>query len=235
MTTAAVGGPMNQFMTYADDIAPGPEEQTVTDANAATMQQGAEAADQAALAERAEQARAERAALTGRTLGYDSGCEGLFADRCGPVTPEELLLWLKGHSQDINDQLRERMLNADMRNELIADLSTLKAQVNQYAPEGLKAQGEALLAAYVGTPYEEAARTALTGIIGNKDDIFGADEATKVSGEMQTVIDKLGKDDQMDMIYIQQLANRLNEQFGFGSAYLSNLHNTTMSIIGNFA
>ena len=262
MTTAAIhGSGFNTFAdTYGAALAPGPEEQTETDADSDVVTEGAQ---QASLREKfesgthsvngasdftnyaTEPSLATMKAIANQQIdqglaqspsGYIYGFEDFFAGRSGPVTPDELLLWLEGHAQDINDQLRERMLNADMRNRLVEDLSTLKAQVTTGTHPELKAEGEALLAAYVGTPYEEAARKALDGVINNPDkEEFGATEAEKVSSEMQSVIDKLGKDDQMDMIYIQQLANRLNEQFGFGSAYLSKQHDTLMAIIGNVA
>ena len=84
----------------------------------------------------------------------------------------------------------------------------------------------------------DAAKRMARNLLAGRFDPANEDDDTQgelFSGELQTLIDKLGKDDQMDMVYIQTLSDRLNEQFGFASSYASKYHDTLMAIIGNMA
>jgi hypothetical protein len=165
---------------------------------------------------------------------YIYGFESLFASRSGPVTSSELMIWLKQFSGGINEQLRERMLQADMRNKLVQDLTYLKSTLTETANfDAFEAEAYELLKAYKGTPFESDVAEALNGVLINTDGFYDKDEISGTTGKMQSVIDKLGQDSQFDMIYIQQLTDKLNEQFGFASNYMSKQHDTLMAIIGN--
>ena len=169
-----------------------------------------------------------------RPPGYIYGFEALYSCASGPLSPEDILAWLQIQSSGINADLRTCILHAEQRNKVVEDLDALLAQMTESGDYlSLEAQADEILAAYEGTPFEETVQKALACFDNSIDKAFGENELQTARDQMQTQIDALGKDAQMDMINIQQLTNRLNEQFGFASAYAAKHHDTSMAIISN--
>lgn len=188
----------------------------------------------------AEIAASESAAAEPAPCGassYQYGPLGAFDFGSGALSNLELMLWVQKHSSFVNEQLKDLMSTADVRNKLSEDLGYLKAQINDSADgamtEQARADAQALLDAYAGTPYEQDLARVLGPIIDNPDSAFGKDEAQRITDGMQSLIDGYGKDDQYAMINIQDLTSRIREMYNMASNMMSSAHQTYMAILGN--
>jgi len=152
----------------------------------------------------------------------------------GMLSNAEILLWVQSHSSAVSDQLRERMENADIRNKIVQDLTHLKSLLKRTEDsQPIKDQAAELVAAYEGTPFADEVRAAVAPILNDKDETIDAAELQKATGSLDAAIDKFGKDDQYDMIYIQDLTSRIREFISAGSNMMSSNHQTMMAILGN--
>jgi hypothetical protein len=137
---------------------------------------------------------------------------------------------------------RDLMLGTEERNKLVEDLSFLKSQVRKGGGENgtddwvkaIGAQAEALLAAYEGTPYYDELAKVLSGVIGGAGDgEFTEDEASKIQGELQSMIDALQKDDQIAMIQLQDVVGTVGNKIQSVSQVIAAANQTMMSVVGN--
>ncbi|HEV8244646.1 MAG TPA: hypothetical protein VGP93_02670, partial [Polyangiaceae bacterium] len=98
----------------------------------------------------------------------------------------------------------------------------------------VKAQAQAMLEAYKGTPYEAEVTAKLNTVLqAAEDGEFSDNEVSVVTEALQGTIDDYQKQDQVDMIYIQDLTSRIREGIQLVSNIVSSSNQTSMSIVGN--
>jgi len=174
------------------------------------------------------------------SLDFDFGLDAPGLAGSGFISNSDLLIWIKTHSIDLNDQLRSLMNGAEERTKIVEDLTEIKGMLDVNAPETTKAAAEAMLAAYEGTPYEAELEELLNPLIAslenridNHDSEMTDDLVSKYTGTLQEQIDAYAKQDQIDMIQIQDLTSRIREGIQLVSNIISSCNQTSMAIVGN--
>ena len=168
--------------------------------------------------------------------GYDAMSGG-----SGFVSESELMLWLEAHSEELNGELRGLMNVCEARNQLVEDLGKVKSVIAEGVPQQqVQADVEQLLEEYAGSPYEQELKQllqpVLDGVARNTIDDSGGFAEVDIenwNSRIQNQLDAYGKADQMDMLRIQDLTNRLREGFQLVSQMISGIHQTSMAIVGN--
>jgi hypothetical protein len=157
----------------------------------------------------------------------------------GSLSNEELMAWVAQHNDKLNGELRELMGTADERIKLAEDLTKVKGLVGAHLdPGAAKAAAEALIEQYKGTPYEGEVQALLEPLVKDMSDnindaVLDDEIVTKHHGDIQAMIDGIQKQDQLDMIAIQDLTSRIRENTQLVSNIVSSINQTTMSIVGN--
>jgi hypothetical protein len=160
------------------------------------------------------------------------------------VSDGELLLWLEGKSQETYGRVREAMELSTARSKLMQDLTHLKGMIESNAPgEEVEAAINELRAAYVGTEFEAdlAALLGATPVPGYiqagpitlpLDGLTDAQEKALVEN-YQAQIDKLGRDDQLALVQIQDLMSNIREMSQLTSNLLASRDQASNTIVGN--
>jgi hypothetical protein len=160
----------------------------------------------------------------------------------GSLSNEELMQWVAQHNDKLNGNLRDLMTSADDRLKLAEDFTNVKALIGaKLDKETAKAAAEAMIAAYEGTPYEQEVRDVLEPVVASlahriekyPKDPLPEDTLSTTRDPIQGAIDSIQKQDQLDMIAIQDLTSQIRENTQLVSNMISSINQTTMSIIGN--
>lgn len=160
------------------------------------------------------------------------------------VSDGELLLWLEHKSQETYGRVREVMEISTERSKLMQDLTHVKGLIEGDASgTELNQALDDLSAAYAGTPFEDevAALVAsvpraetVTGPLGPVTDDNMTDEQEKALAEdFQAEIDKLGRDDQLALVQIQDLMSNIREMSQLTSNLLASRDQASNTIVGN--
>jgi hypothetical protein len=160
----------------------------------------------------------------------------------GALGSRELLAWLAQHNDKLNHSLRQLMTGADDRLKLAEDYTNVKSLLGAKLDQGeAKAAAEAMIAQYKGTPFEDEVRSTLEPLVESLDNRLTNwagtdlpdDLMSKHTSRIQQQIDSLQKQDQLDMIAIQDLVSQIRENTQLVSNIISSINQTSMSIIGN--
>jgi hypothetical protein len=197
--------------------------------------QAAEAEALLAEEQAAEQAREAAQAQYGFGLASGRPLQGSLSN-------EELMAWVAQHNDKLNGSLRDLMATADDRIQLAEDFTKVKGLVGAKLDQGTaKAAAQAMIAEYEGTPYEHEVKDVLEPLVADLEhrmkDWPGQDLPDDIldknTGAIQQQIDSIQKQDQLDMIAIQDLTSRIRENTQLVSNMISSINQTTMSIVGN--
>jgi hypothetical protein len=220
-------------------VTPTPVEQPPTDPQQQANRAGAEAAYNAQQA--AQSAPSVAPAPVAPPQDHAYGASGGMTGS-GYVSSSEMLIWLQNYSTSMSELQRDLMMGCDLRNKLVEDLAFLKAQIREGGSregdvdayvDGIEAHAQQMLEAYEGTPYYETLVETLGPITGNGDKYYSADEVTNITGNLQGLIDSLGKSDQMDMIQIQDIMSQVSNKFQAVSKVMASTNDTVMAIISS--
>ncbi len=178
---------------------------------------------------------ADQAETSAAIMNYGFGLAPSTLAGEGYISSNDLMVWVAQHTKGLNQQLRDLMNGCEARNKLVEDLAHVKAQVTEAADASqTKVLAENMIAAYEGTPYADEVKAVLTPVInGAGDGDYGKDEVTAITGDLQGKIDALQKQDQLDMIAIQDLTGRIREQLQLVSNLFAAASQTSMAIVGN--
>lgn len=174
-----------------------------------------------------------------------------------PATPEEsvasayisdgeLLLWLQSKSQEMYSDVREVMGVSTQRSELMQRLTNLKDLVDSGATASeIQVQLNQLRADYAGTQFEGELATlgdemfppplASSSAESQLYEPQGFDKKHReaLSGDIQAEADKLGRDDQLALVQIQNLMSNIRETSQLTSNMLSSRDQASNTIVGN--
>jgi hypothetical protein len=195
-----------------------------------------------AAGERLENEQAEEDARVAAQEEYGFGLTGSEPGQ-GSLGNDELMQWVAQHNDKLNGSLRDLMASADDRIQLAEDFTKIKGLIGAHLSMGAaKAAAEAMMEQYKGTPYEYDVNQVLGTVVSDLEsriegkyskDPVPDDLVTKLTGEIQGQIDAIQKQDQLDMIAIQDLTSQIRENTQLVSNMISSINQTTMSIIGN--
>ena len=237
-------GPNDIFMrmTHGDSNGPLPLEIPLLAAEEATEALAAQ-----------EQAAADAAAPPKRAqLGGDPSADDLYSFGPPPtqiresnyISDENLLVWLAQKQEGLYGELRDHMDMSRARSKLIADLSYLNESLETTNnPREVIAKIDQLLAAYEGTPFEQqltellvplrdALAVASAGpalLPPGRDD----DEVKDIKAALQSKIDELGRDDQLELVQIQSLTSDIREASQLASNLIASSNQAANTIVGN--
>jgi hypothetical protein len=161
------------------------------------------------------------------------------------ISDESLLLWLAQKQDGLYGDLRDHMDMSRERSKLILDLSHLKENIDSgQSPEQIREQVEQILQSYGDTPYADDLEKLFQSFFGafeidaelRMPVISMADKETAdLSAAIQSTVDSLGRDDQLELIQIQSLTADIREAGQLASNLLSSSNQTANAIVGNIA
>ena len=179
--------------------------------------------------------------------GYDYGPPPTVVRDTNYISDENLLVWLAQKQDGIYGELRDHIDMSKARSKLMADLSHVKSMLDaDMPPNEVEVEMKALLAAYAGTPFEEDLTKLFAGPLaaiefarqdpGGPTSVVDAFKSLeKLSSEIESKVDALGRDDQLELIKIQSLTADAREAAQLASNLLSSSNQASNTIVGNIA
>lgn len=179
--------------------------------------------------------------------GYEYGPPPTVVRDTNYISDENLLVWLAQKQDGIYGELRDHIDMSKARSKLMADLSHLKSEVDRgIGPEAAQAAVEELLTAYAGSPFEQELNQLLAAPLAEIQGIAAMMDGTpgkllsdqfleQLSSSIESKVDALGRDDQLELIEIQSLTADAREASQLASNLLSSSNQASNTIVGNIA
>jgi hypothetical protein len=177
--------------------------------------------------------------------GYAYGPPPTIVRDSNYISDENLLVWLAQKQDGLYGELRDHMDTSRARSKLMADLNHLKGEVDRgMSPAEAKAEIEALLEKYAGTEFEGALNELFAGPLAEIELILERSETTELgnilsdqfleqlSGSVQSKVDELGRDDQLELIEIQSLTADIREGSQLASNLVASSNQASNTIVG---
>ena len=191
-----------------------------------------------------EAATPERSDLDDTTPGgYAYGPPPTIVHDSNYISDENLLVWLAQTQDGLYGELRDHMDMSRARSKLMADLNHLKSELDgdDTDPAQVRAEIEALLAQYAGTPFETELNELFAAPLAELELSMTTPDGTfsysnfeeQLSAALESKVDELGRDDQLELIEIQSLTADIREASQLASNLVASGAQAANTIVGN--
>ena len=176
--------------------------------------------------------------------GYAYGPPPTIVRDSNYISDENLLVWLAQKQDGIYGELRSHMDMSRARSKLMADLNHLKEKLDGgMTHDEAQAEMELLLEQYAGTPFEAELNELFaeplaylqerTDVDRAGEMVFSGNLLEQLSTSIESEVDRLGRDDQLELIEIQSLSADLRETSQLASNLVASANQASNTIVGN--
>ena len=176
--------------------------------------------------------------------GYAYGPPPTIVRDSNYISDENLLVWLAQKQDGLYGELRDHMDTSRARSKLMADLNHLKGALDEgMNSDEAKAEMEQMLEQYAGTPFEAELNEIFAEPLAHLQNLSDVDRAgaeffsdsflERLSTSIQSKVEELGRDDQLELIEIQSLTADIREASQLASNLVASSSQAANTIVGN--